>query len=204
LNERAKLNPRSIWTKLLEKLVQYIVARSYLDYKSYEILSAVVFGSFLELGVVPYILISLGRWLDNLFGIEPLLPKEDAVVLGLLAFVIGIPWLSWSIYLQHTRGRGTPLPLLPTKTLLNEGPYKYTRNPMSFGAIFWLAGWALIFDSPVALFGGVGAFSVMVLTYIRMVEEKELRQRFGEPYMNYQASTPFLIPNLFGKTREKF
>jgi len=34
-----------------------------------------------------------------------------------------------------TRGRGTPLPVMPTQELLTEGPFRYSRNPMTLGTI---------------------------------------------------------------------
>jgi len=35
---------------------------------------------------------------------------------------------------------------------------------------------------------------VGILIYIKLVEEKELEQRFGVEYLEYKRRTPFLIP----------
>ena len=42
-------------------------------------------------------------------------------------------------------------------------------------------------------------FALFLLTYIKLVEEKEMSLRFGDEYTRYKQSAPFLIPNLFKK-----
>jgi protein-S-isoprenylcysteine O-methyltransferase Ste14 len=37
-------------------------------------------------------------------------------------------------------------------------------------------------------------FSVIILLYIRFIEEKELEIRFGDEYLAYKKRTPFIIP----------
>ena len=50
------------------------------------------------------------------------------------------------------------------------------------------------------LFGSMGAAvlvflgALCLLTYIKLVEEKELMIRFGQDYLEYKKQTPFLIP----------
>jgi len=133
------------------------------------------------------------------------MPKQVTPLVACGLFLIGIPWLSWAVFWQHRYGKGTPLPLVPTKVLLDTGPYVYTRNPMAFGAIFWLAGWAVLANSPMALWGGVSCFSALVLFFDKLIEEKELERRFGDDYRNYKRQTPFLIPRLIRNqaSREK-
>ena len=70
----------------------------------------------------------------------------------------------------------------------------YTRNPMTLGAVFWLAGWAALANSPTGLVGGVGLFTTVVVAYIRFVEGRELEVRFGERHREYRRRTPFLLP----------
>jgi protein-S-isoprenylcysteine O-methyltransferase Ste14 len=42
----------------------------------------------------------------------------------------------------------------------------------------------------VMVFGG------LLILYLKKVEEGELAERFGQDYVAYKASTPFMIPNL--------
>jgi protein-S-isoprenylcysteine O-methyltransferase Ste14 len=37
-------------------------------------------------------------------------------------------------------------------------------------------------------------YPVAILIYIKLIEEKELEQRFGLEYLEYKRRTPFLIP----------
>ena len=37
-----------------------------------------------------------------------------------------------------------------------------------------------------------------LLTYIRLVEEREMVARFGEEYLAYRRRVPFIIPRLSG------
>lgn len=41
------------------------------------------------------------------------------------------------------------------------------------------------------------SLAALLLLYLRRVEEKELAERFGEPYMAYKRRTPFIIPKLW-------
>ncbi len=179
----------------VDKLTKFFVACSRQSYKPYQIGLAVVLGSLLKLVIVPISLVIIGRWLDLVFSLGTLFSQQRMVAPTALAFCLGLVWMLWSIWMQHIYGQGTSFPLVPTKTLLVSGPYKYTRNPMAFGAIFWLLGWAFLANSPMALVGVVIFFTV-IITYIKLVEEKELEERFGEEYLLYKQHTPFIIPRL--------
>ena len=113
----------------------------------------------------------------------------------------------WTNYVQFTLGRGTPVPVTPaaapvgaaagagvaTQTLLICPPYSYCRNPMALGAIVAYLGVCVVAGSPGAgLLWLLGA--VALLTYIRLVEEKEMAARFGEAYLAYRRRVPFIIP----------
>jgi protein-S-isoprenylcysteine O-methyltransferase Ste14 len=43
----------------------------------------------------------------------------------------------------------------------------------------------------------VFAFCLMLILYIKRIEERELGARFGEEYLTYKMVTPFLIPRIF-------
>jgi len=165
-----------------------------MTYEHSQIVSAAAFGAILELVVIPFSLISLGQWLDRTLSIDTLFSNGTNIFLAVLCFILGVPLLVWTIVLQHTRGHGTPLPLVPTKRLLTDGPYRYTRNPMTCGAIMWLSGWALMANSPTALLVGVTLFATIALAYIKSVEEREMSRRFGQAYKEYKDKTAFLLP----------
>lgn len=76
--------------------------------------------------------------------------------------------------------------------LLTEGIYARTRNPRYLGLIFGVAGLALILNYP-ALYLGFALF-VPALYGVILLEERELKQRFGAGYEDYLRRVPRLIP----------
>ena len=184
MKERAHFKP----------VLAFLVRRSGSPHPFAHLLAASVSGSLLELVLIPAILIYLGQKLDNAFGLSSAARVPHLRWLAVVAFLSGVPWLAWSIYWQHKKGEGTPLPLVPTRVLLCDGPYRFMRNPMALGAILWLAGWALLTNSPSALFGGVGIFALLVLSWDKWIEEKELLWKYGAAYEQYRRQTPFLLP----------
>ena len=145
--------------------------------------------------VIPSALARAGRALDKRLGLRPV----DAVPLvqpvGWFLAVGGLALGFWANVVQFTVGRGTPLPLVPTRRLLAEGPYSRTRNPMALGTVVYYLGLAVARRSPgnLALAAGFGA---ALAGYIRFVEEKELERRFGAEYVEYRSRVPFFFPRL--------
>jgi protein-S-isoprenylcysteine O-methyltransferase Ste14 len=148
--------------------------------------------------VLPYLLVRLGAGLDEWMQWPQVLTPPLDLILGCVLIVPS--WLlgMWSVHSQFTIGRGTPVPLMATQTLIVGPPYTYCRNPMALGAFGMYLGTA-------ALFRSIGAailvllFAGLLLTYIKGVEEKEMELRFGSEYLAYRERTPFLIPRFAGR-----
>ena len=98
---------------------------------------------------------------------------------------------------QLSRGRGTPLPVMPTQELLTEGPFGYCRNPMTLGTILAYLGMAVAVGTTAGT-ALVLSLAASLLAYLNRLEEGELAERFGEPYLAYKRETPFIIPRLPG------
>jgi protein-S-isoprenylcysteine O-methyltransferase Ste14 len=153
------------------------------------------------LAIFPVIFYLLSRWLDELFGLPPILPAETNVFAAALAWLIGIFWASWGYSYLHFVGAGSPVEafgraLYPTEQLVTSGPYAYTRNPMLLGLLFLLLGLAFYFRS----IGGlilVPILSILALMYIKLFEEPELMRRFGGAYVQYRHTVPALLPRLW-------
>ncbi|MBW1842108.1 MAG: isoprenylcysteine carboxylmethyltransferase family protein, partial [Deltaproteobacteria bacterium] len=90
-------------------------------------------------------------------------------------------------------GDGTPAPWEPPKKLVVAGPYRYVRNLMITGVLLILLGETVLFNS-WPLFLWMIIFLVGNMIYFPLVEEKGLKQRFGEPYLEYMAHVPRWIP----------
>ena len=143
--------------------------------------------------VLPFILVTLGARIDRWLQWSPILYEPFNLILGCLLILAGWGFGIWSIYMQFTLGRGTPVPLMATQKLIIRPPYSYCRNPMALGAIVMYLGVALLFGSfgaVVLVLLGAG----ILLTYIKRIEEREMEIRFGQEYLNYKKQTPFLIP----------
>ena len=123
-------------------------------------------------------MIRLG-WLNQAFG--PLLT------------VSGIALVIWSVHVQYVLGQGTPTPKVATRNLVTQGPYAYSRNPMTLGALLMYLGIGIWLESGPVILLVVIVFSGL-LTFIYFHETHELTERFGEAYLVYKKRTPFLCP----------
>jgi protein-S-isoprenylcysteine O-methyltransferase Ste14 len=124
-------------------------------------------------------------------------PAEVTFFLALAIIAVGGYLAGKTATLFTTSGDGTPAPWDPPKKLVITGPYQYTRNPMISGAILILLGETVLFNSwPLFLWTII--FLAGKLLYLPLIEEKELMQRFGEPYLEYLARVPRWIPRFKG------
>ena len=145
--------------------------------------------------LLPYLLLVVSPSLDARLGMDRLNPSLASLIIGGILFVVGLVFAQWSIYCQFTRGRGTPLPVIPTQRLLTTGPFKYCRNPMTLGTILAYLGLSLAAATSVGILI-VAALAGLLLVYLKRMEEKELAERFGEEYLEYRREVPFIIPRI--------
>jgi protein-S-isoprenylcysteine O-methyltransferase Ste14 len=123
-------------------------------------------------------------------------------VLGPALTVGGFALVVWSVHVQYVIGKGTPAPKVATQKLVTQGPYTYSRNPMTLGALWMYLGIGVWMESGVIILLTVIVFSAL-LTFIYMHETRELTERFGEEYMTYKKRTPFLCPQFSMMKRNK-
>jgi len=113
------------------------------------------------------------------------------LVIGAALLVLGLTLLIATIKLFATVGNGTLAPWNPTQKLVVRGIYRHVPNPMITGVILILLGEAIICAS---LLGWAMLFIVVNMTYIPLVEEPGLVNRFGAPYEEYRRNVPRWIP----------
>ena len=83
------------------------------------------------------------------------------------------------------RRNGTPMdPDLAPTALVEDGPYRWTRNPMYIGGILILSGLVFVLDEPRS--------AVVVPIYVLLVarsfvpsDERRMRALFGEAWLEY-------------------
>jgi protein-S-isoprenylcysteine O-methyltransferase Ste14 len=81
-------------------------------------------------------------------------------------------------------------------SMVADGPYRHLRNPLYLGTWMHTFGLALLMPPSGAVFAIV-AVGVLQLLLIRG-EERFLAAKLGEPYAEYRALVPRLVPALGG------
>ncbi len=131
------------------------------------------------------------------FTLPPIL-----AVIFLIAAALGLALGLWTVWVQFRHARGTPVPVMATQKLLTGKPYSYCRNPMALGTLIFYFGIA-VFTASLKSLLMVLLFAVLLIAYIKLIEEKEVSLRFGEEYARYKQATPFLIPRLSFRMRRR-
>ncbi|MBN1416071.1 MAG: isoprenylcysteine carboxylmethyltransferase family protein [Bacteroidales bacterium] len=123
------------------------------------------------------------------------------ILVSLPFFITGLGFMIWSnIYLFRV-GKGGPadgfnIAISPrTKKLVVTGPYRYSRNPMVFGAftVYFSIGLFLLSVLCVVI---LVVFIGFAVKYLRMTEEKRLLKDFGEQYREYKSNVPMIFPKI--------
>jgi protein-S-isoprenylcysteine O-methyltransferase Ste14 len=130
-----------------------------------------------------------------------LLPGAMTVLLpAALIYAEGGPVIGFGLALFYRTvslfaavGRGTLAPWDPTRRLVVLGPYRHLRNPMITGVLSVLLGEGLVLGS-VSILVAAAIFFAVNATYIPLVEERGLIERFGDEYLEYQRNVPRWIP----------
>ncbi len=149
--------------------------------------------------LIPYGLYMLAVQCDPIIGI-PLI--GNAAVRTAVAVVIllpGIVFALWSNAALLFIGKGGPtdgfgVAISPrTQHLVVRGPYRFTRNPMVFGALSCYFAFGVYLDS-----AAVGIALVLMLplivVYLKQTEEKRLERDFGDEYREYRKSVSMILP----------
>lgn len=108
---------------------------------------------------------------------------------GLALLAGGLLLVALSIRLFVRLGRGTLAPWDPTRQLITDQVYRFSRNPMKSGLFLVLIGESLLFGSRVLLVWAA-VFIAANLIYIRRFEEPGLARRFGAEYTAYRERVP--------------
>ena len=138
---------------------------------------------------------------DSLLGLPSLPFKPFMLALGILRAIPGFYFMGVTNKLLRALGSGTNAFIL-TKKIVDDDIYKRTRNPMSLG--FYLCALALAFASSstfVLVAASLGLIPAHIF-FLKYFEELELELRFGESYLEYKKSTPFLIPKFVSNTKD--
>lgn len=158
-----------------------------------------IVGGLLVLVLVPSIIYIITSLFDNVYRLEILRNPTIKWITIIILLVPGLIFGIWSIIIQNTVGEGGPVELgsieisPKTRNLVVSGPYRYTRNPMLFGAFLIYLAFALFINS-IAAVVIVCAIFVFMLTVVVKMEEKRLLKDFGSQYEEYRQKVSMFIP----------
>lgn len=109
-----------------------------------------------------------------------------------LAAVLVVWWSFRSLGRNYRGGVG----LWDDHQLVVGGPYRWVRHPIYTSFVLIMLGLTAL--SANWLLGWAGLVLTLSIPAFRLpTEERELRERFGEDYRRYEASTARFIPGLF-------
>jgi protein-S-isoprenylcysteine O-methyltransferase Ste14 len=116
----------------------------------------------------------------------PLLPADLlAGWLGAMVFVLALALFAWAIVTITRAGSNVPTNM-PTTTIVESGPYRFTRNPIYLGMFLGLIGLAILFDNLWLLMTLV-PFALVIRYGVVAREEAYLERKFGDVYQRYRS-----------------
>lgn len=106
------------------------------------------------------------------------------LIFGAILGIVGIFYLIWTFIFI---GKG-----LFSKSLVTNGPYKYTRHPMYFAIYLILTGLGILFFNWIwfAILAGFIPFWYFVCR----LEEKQMSELHGQKYLEYQKQVGMFFP----------
>jgi protein-S-isoprenylcysteine O-methyltransferase Ste14 len=152
------------------------------------------------IAVLPFtVVVLVPIWVARRYGVTLVLDHSAGALTlqmaGLALLGLGLVLFIASVWRFAVEGKGTLAPWDPPRVFVVRGPYRFVRNPMISGVILLLFGEASVLLSwPHA----VWAVSFLLLNgiYIPLVEEPQLKRRFGESYCEYCRHVRRFIPRL--------
>ena len=126
-----------------------------------------------------------GLALNWLVPLPFLLADLPAGWLGGMVFLLALGLFAWAIVTITTAGSNVPTNL-PTTTIVESGPYRFTRNPIYLSMFLGLIGLAIAFDNLWLLMMLV-PFALVIHYGVVAREEIYLELKFGDVYRGYRS-----------------
>lgn len=110
-------------------------------------------------------------------------PAWQAAGIVPVALGTGLHWWAWRTFAAGSvavEDRAVP------ETLVTDGPYRWSRNPMLLGGLLILVGAAALLGS-FASFAPVPVYAWICQRSFVIPEERILAERFGPAYLEYRS-----------------
>jgi len=123
----------------------------------------------------------IGRWIAPL----GFLPREISVSVGPIITAGSFGLFFWAAYTMRTGDASIPTSE-PTNTIVECGPFRFSRNPVYLAMLLLQLGVGVWANS--AWFFWLAAVSAVLLTWgVILREEQYLGRKFGAEYASYKA-----------------
>ena len=145
---------------------------------------------WLELKIPPVLV-----WLavaGAMFGVARIFPSVSFELAGSTAIALALAALGVTVTLAgiaaFRRQRTTVNPLDPSasSSVVSDGVYRFSRNPMYLGFLLILAGWAVYLSN-----AGAALFLPAFIAYMNLFqiwpEERALLAKFGSEFAQYMS-----------------
>jgi protein-S-isoprenylcysteine O-methyltransferase Ste14 len=145
---------------------------------------------FLELKVPPPLVaigIAVAMYLAGKQMPEPYFDFAARVAVAVMFAATGIAMNLAGVW-AFRRHRTTVNPLQPGKatSLVTDGVFRRTRNPMYLGFLLILTGWAIWLSTVVSL-AGLPLLVIYLTRFQILPEERVLRAKFGSELTDYEG-----------------
>ena len=116
----------------------------------------------------------------------PNAPFGRSILGGLAIEALGISWMLWAVW--RFRVAGTPIRSTERpQRFVDDGPFRFGRNPMYLGMTVSMLGLALKLGAPTLVVAAIVFVAILQLVHIPH-EEAQLERAFGGWYSDYAAS----------------
>jgi protein-S-isoprenylcysteine O-methyltransferase Ste14 len=149
--------------------------------------------------LIPFGLYELSRMDSLVFKTGFIDTRFIRMVISGPIFLMGVIFMIWSNLALFKIGKGGPtdgfnIPISPrTKKLVTVGPYRYTRNPMVFGAFSLYFAIGIFLNSRICLISLI-IFLLLMIINLKLTEEKRLLRDFGDEYTDYKNRVSMIFP----------
>ncbi len=128
--------------------------------------------------------LAVGLLLQRLYPVK-ILPRVPGLILGSICFsVAGV--LLPGAFREMQRAKTNIDPYEPVTTIVTEGPFRYTRNPIYLALALLSAGIAFIANAFWVLL--LLPFVLLLINFgVIEREERYLENKFGKQYLDYKA-----------------
>ena len=141
------------------------------------------------------LLIGSPRWLPPILEEEFLPPTLTIGIAGIIAVILGLGFTVWA---RRNLGRNwsAEVAVKESHTLVRTGPYRYVRHPIYTGMLGMLIATGLSISHWITLLAAIVVFAIGTFIRVR-IEERLLRETFGQSFDEYARAVPAVIPGIF-------